>query len=251
MVLLSLSRGYLHFTARKRFTGRFEQKLAWSSANFAFMTDVVMGLYGGGFKKKEMLSARFGDILSWMYLLSATLRRFEAEGEKENDRVYVEFIGHYALNEIQNAFDAIYANIGSGALNMLFKYTLRPLFRLNPLAALPQDRLYVKLAEKLTNAPESRNLLTEGIYLPEEEKEQLAAIDSCFALVLQAKDVKQKIKKAIHANVLQKTTSLFKDALEAGVITTAEHDLLVEAQKMSEAVVQVDTYKSEDYLARK
>jgi len=251
MVLLSISRGHLHFTTRRQFTGRFEKKLVWSSANFAFMTDVVMGLYGGGFKKKEMLSARFGDILSWMYLLSATLRRFEAEGEKESDRVYIEFIGHYALNEIQNAFDAIYANIGSGAVNMLFKYTLRPLFRLNPLAALPKDSLYVKLADKLTNEPESRNTLTEGIYLPDDRKEQLAAIDSCFALVLVAKTIRQKIKKAVHAKTLQKTPDLFKDAHEKGVVTTEEYDLLVEAQKMGEAVVQVDTYKSRDYLARK
>ena len=58
MLLLSLTRGYLHITKRDRFMARYERKLVWSSAAFAFMTDVVMGLYGGGFKKKEMLSAR-------------------------------------------------------------------------------------------------------------------------------------------------------------------------------------------------
>ena len=251
MELLSLTRGYLHFSNKSLLIAKYERKLAWSSANFAFMTDTVMGLYGGGFKQKEMLSARFGDVLSWMYLLTATLKRYEAEGEKEEDRVYVEFIGAYALNEIQKAYEGIFANIGSGFVNFVFKYLVGFTCRVNTFSSKPDDRLYIALAEKLSKDDASRNALTEGIYLPQDEQEALTAIDRCFASVLETKAVKSKIKKAIKAKTLRKGSTLYRDALEANVITAEEYELLSRVQEMSEAVVQVDTYKVDDYLARK
>ncbi len=251
MLLLSLTRGYLHFTDRERFMARYEQKLVWSSATFAFMTDVVMGLYGGGFKKKEMLSARFGDLLSWMYLLSATLRRYEAEGKREEDKVYVEFIAANSLKEIQNAYEGIYANIGSGFVNLVFRLLFGFTCRLNTFSSMPADSTYRQLADKLSTSMESRNVLTDGIYRPEDTKEALAVIDACFAKVLEAKAVKTRIKKALGAKKLQKGAALYEDALNGNIITTQEYDLLKEAQAMSEAVVQVDIYTIDDYLARK
>lgn len=251
MILHALTRGYLHFSKKSGLIARYERKLAWSSASFAFMTDFVMALYGGGFKQKEMLSSRFGDVLSWMYLLSATLRRYEAEGEKEEDRAYVEFIGAYALHKIQNAFDAIYANIGSGFVRFIFKYPVRFLYRLNSYASKPQDTLYIQLAQKLTTDSGTLNALTDGIYLPDDESQALAAINSCFERVLETREIKTKIKKAVRAKALKKSAALYRDALDADVISAQEYELLVKTQEMRDAVVQVDAYKTDDYLARK
>ncbi len=251
MKLLTLTRGHLHRSKKRPLIARYERKLAWSSASFAFMTDTVMGLYGGGFKQKEMLSARFGDVLSWMYLLTATLKRFEAEGEKAEDRVYVEFIGNYALSQIQNAYSGIYANIGSGVINAFFKYLAGFSLRINPFASGPSDRLYRALAQKLTGDNNSRHVLTEGIYLPEDEAESLSAIDRCFESVLATRGIITKIKDAVHAKTLHKGPSLYEDALANQIIDDDEYDRLRRVQQMREAVVQVDTYKVDDYLARK
>ena len=249
--LLSLTRGRLHFSNKSPFIAQYERKLAWSSANFAFMTDTVMGLYGGGFKQKEMLSARFGDILSWMYILTATLKRYEAEGERQEDRVYVEFIGAYTLTQIQRAYEDIYANIGSGVINFIFKYIVGFIHRVNTFASKPSDSLYIALAKKISQDNVTRNTLTEGIYLPDDDTESLAAIDRCFENVLKTKSIKVKIKKALRSKTLHKGATLYADALDADVITTDEFELLVRTQEMSKEVVQVDTYKVKDYLARK
>lgn len=251
MELLSSTRGRLHISNKSPLIAKYERKLAWSSATFAIMTDTVMGLYGGAFKQKEMLSARFGDVLSWMYILTATLRRFEAEGEKEEDRVYVEFVGAYALNEIQNAYAGIYANIGSGFVNIIFKQLVGFLHRVNPFSTKPKDRLYIALAEKLSKENDSRKKLTEGIYLPEDDSETMSAIDRCFERVLETKPIKSKIKKAIRAKMLNKGVTLYSDALKANIITAEEYELLNRVQEMSQAVVQVDVYTVDDYLARK
>ena len=44
-----------------------------------------MVLLGGALKRKESLSARLGDALSQLYMLSAALKRFEDEGQQEAD----------------------------------------------------------------------------------------------------------------------------------------------------------------------
>ena len=46
---------------------------------------------GGALKRREMISARFGDILSELYLLSAVLKRWQDEGRQEADLPLVEW----------------------------------------------------------------------------------------------------------------------------------------------------------------
>ena len=45
-----------------------------------------MGVLGGKLKFKEKLSARLGDVLSYLYIASAMLKRYEDNGRPEADR---------------------------------------------------------------------------------------------------------------------------------------------------------------------
>src|SRR5207302_10955507 len=56
-------------------TGFYRQLSRYSSA-FALCADMALLTLGGALNRKEMLSARFGDILSELYLLSAALKRW-------------------------------------------------------------------------------------------------------------------------------------------------------------------------------
>ncbi len=252
MTLLSLSRGYIHSPSCSGELARYEQKLAWSSATFAFLTDIVMALYGGGFKQKEMLSARFGDILSNMYLLSATMRRFKAEGEREEDMVYVRWIANYTLSQIQRSFEEIFSNLGSGAILWLFKYPIRWYARVNSIAVMPSDSEYIDVSSKLLSPSDARDKLTDGIYLPKEKGESLNAIEMTFEIVSQALPIKAKIKKAIRSKTLTKAplSTLFDEALRCEVITEDEKALLEKAQLLADELVQVDSYQCDDYKNR-
>lgn len=54
---------------------RYFQHIERFSASFAFATDVAMLSLGGYLKKKENLSARLGDVLSYLYLASIRVLR--------------------------------------------------------------------------------------------------------------------------------------------------------------------------------
>lgn len=253
MVLLGLTRGYLHLPYARGIVAQYERKLAWSSATFSFLTDVMLAYYGGGLKQREMLSARFGDILSWMYLLIAAMRRYEDEGQREEDRTYLFWVGDYALHQIQTAYEEIFANLGSGPIHWLFGGPVRWYARLNPMGRMPPDGRYKTVSEKIISVGEARDRLTEGIYLPKDQSESLRNIEMALLLLHDVEPLKARIKKAVKEGVLPKMEkkALYETAVKHGIISGEEYERLNEAEGLAEAVIQVDSYSIKDYLNRK
>ena len=75
---------------------------------------------GGALKRKEKISGRLGDVLSMLYLVSATLKRYEDQGRIREDLPLVRWAVRDALYNAQQAIDGILSN-----------------FPVKPLAALP------------------------------------------------------------------------------------------------------------------
>ena len=67
------------------------------SAAFAFLADVSMLAMGGALKRKEKISGRLGDVLSMMYLVSATLKHYEDQGRIKADLPLVRWAVRDAL----------------------------------------------------------------------------------------------------------------------------------------------------------
>src|SRR5262249_2907208 len=88
-------------------TRRYYQQLTRFSAALAFLADVSMGTLGGALKRKEKLSARLGDILSLMYLSSATLKRYEVEGRQAVDAPLMHWAMWDAMFKAQSAFEGV------------------------------------------------------------------------------------------------------------------------------------------------
>ncbi|HEY9646906.1 MAG TPA: acyl-CoA dehydrogenase, partial [Chroococcidiopsis sp.] len=85
MLGLGLTRGWLARSPVRGETAGYYRKLTWASATFACLTDLALLTMGGSLKRRETLTGRFADVLSWLYLGTATLRRFEAEGRNPDD----------------------------------------------------------------------------------------------------------------------------------------------------------------------
>ncbi|PHR57315.1 MAG: acyl-CoA dehydrogenase [Arcobacter sp.] len=252
MTLLSMTRGYLHFSSRSTLIAKYERKLVWSSATFAFLTDFAMGYFGGSLKQREKITARFGDVLSWMYLLTATLKRFEVEGEKQEDEIYVRWMGDYALNQIQIAFEEISQNIDRSPIGLLFAYPIGWWMRINSLSKAPRDSYSKDLAAKLTMDSNDRETLTDGIYIPDDENEALAKLEHAFRLSRKADGIAHKVKTEIKAGKLKKgSPNLYDEALELDIINKEEYALIIEANEVKIEAIGVDDFTMKDYLKRK
>ncbi len=242
--LLSISRGYLARSPVQGSTARYYRKLAWASATFAFLADLTLLSFGGSLKRKEKLTGRFADILSWMYIGAATLRRFEAEGRNPEDLPFVDWAMQSAFAEIQQAILGILSNIQIPILGTILQYPLTWWWRLNPIATLPSDQLGSQIARSLQIPGSQRDRLTEGIYIPTDSNEALGRLEKAFVLSFKAEPILKQIKAAIRAGKLpkQRVEKLVAKALEIGTISIEEANLIRAAELARNDAIQVDSF---------
>jgi len=249
-LLLSLTRGRLASVPGGPLKSYY-RKLAWASSSFSFMADLALGSYGGGLKLKEKITGRYADVLSWMYLATATLHRFEAEGRKKEHKPYAEWALQYAFAQIQEAFDGIYENIQIPLLRPLFRGPIKIWSRLNSFGGMPNDVLGQKVAHGLQVPGQLRDELTTGVFIPNDPEEALGRYEHTLKLVTEAAVVYRKIAKASKAKKLPrgKPDRLVKKALEANVITQEDFDLVKKAEAAREDAIQVDSFKLEEFAS--
>jgi acyl-CoA dehydrogenase len=242
-ILLGLTRGALAPSPVQGPTARYYRKLAWASATFALFSDFAMVVFGGTLKRRETLTGRFADVLTWMYLGTATLRRFEAEGSLPEDLPLVDWAMQYTFAQIQQAFEGLFANMSP---------ILRPwatLWRLNPIGTMPSDALGAKVASILQTEGTQRDRLTSGIYLPTHPDEALGRLEQAMQLTLESEPFAKAIKAAsLRGQIPQgKPEQMTEAALTAGMITAEQAVLLKEAAIARNAAIQVNAFSMEEY----
>ncbi len=118
--------------------------IARVSAQYALAADLAMGLLGGKLKRMELLSARLGDVLSYLYLASASVWRYQVE----NDATMLPFARAAIRAQLDGAARVLrdlYANLPSRALRFAAPLLLRGSGHLAPL----RDRDLIALSDAL------------------------------------------------------------------------------------------------------
>ena len=248
-LLLSVTRGKLAGSPVSGPASKYFRKLSWASASFAFFADLALGSYGGALKMKEKIAGRYADILSFLYLASGTLKRFEAEGRRETDRAYFEWAMEYSFYRIQQAFEGILREIKVPGLSWLFRL-VGVWGRLNPIGTYPSDKLGHKVAQAMQVRGADRDHMTSGMYLPEDRESAIGRYEYTMQLNEEAWPVFKKLYKAIKSKELPKEPYLdIADlAVEKGVITKAEGELVKKTEIARNDAIQVDEFTLEEYL---
>lgn len=248
-LLMSLTRGALASSPVSGPAAKYYRKLSWASASFAFMADIALGSYGGGLKIKEKISGRFADILSWMYLITTALKRFEVEGRQKEDEIFLQWSMEYGFAQIQQAFDGIYKEIQVPGLSWLFRGPIALWSRMNRIGTMPSDKLGHKVAQAMQQQGGARDRLTDGIYVPTERSEALGRYEYALDALKKAEPVYKKIHVATKKKELPKTQPRFviDEAEEKGIITGEEASLIRNAEDARVDVVQVDDFTLEEY----
>ena len=248
---LSLSRGWLAGSPVSGAAAPYWRKMQWSSATFAFLADLAMGTLGGDLKRKEKLTGRFADIFSWMYLGSAVLARFEAEGRKKEDVPFMRWSMDYAFAQIQDAFDGLFANLRVPGATWLFRGPLAAWSRFNRIGAMPSDAVGHRVAAAMQVPGEQRDRLFGGIYTTMDPEHTLGRFENAMAIAYEAEAVISKVKDAIRSRQLPKAhpATLVPEAVKTGVITPDEARLLQRAEAARNDAIQVDAFTREEYFA--
>lgn len=243
--LLGLTRGRLARSPVAGPTARYYRRLAWASARFAVLADLAMLGLGGQLKFRGKLTGRLADALSWTYLGFAALRRFEAEGRRDEDLPFVRWAAEHSLSRIQEAFDGIYHNFDVPLIGLWMRGPARWWARLNPLGVAPADRLGGQVARALQQPGEQRERLFPDLYRPAEGA--LAELEEAFELAAAAEPILAKVRRMARGEA--KTPSfggLLDAAVDSGVIDAAERSLLERATDTRRRATRVDAFTVEE-----
>ncbi|HEX5629766.1 MAG TPA: acyl-CoA dehydrogenase, partial [Usitatibacteraceae bacterium] len=107
-------------------TRRYLQILTRFSSAFALLADMSMFVIGGSLKRKEMLSARLGDILSYLYMMSATVKRFHDDGCPKEDLPLLTWAMYDSSFKLQVAMDGVLANFPNRPIAWLLRLVAFP-----------------------------------------------------------------------------------------------------------------------------
>lgn len=234
--------------APKGKTKRYLQEATRFSSAFALITDVSMLSLGGSLKRKESISARLGDILSYLYLLSSVIKQYHDQGENSDDLPIIRFACEYCLFEIQERFDEIIKNFP----NRWMAFLLRALiFPLGQHFAKPSDRLNHKIAQLLMAPTESRQRLTAGAFVSLVKENILSDVQDALIKTIASEPIEKLIKTAKHDGNITGYTFMeqAQSALDKKIITVEQFDIYMQAEEARKKVIAVDDFTSED-LAR-
>jgi acyl-CoA dehydrogenase len=247
---LSLTRGRLASSPVSGEAAVYWRKLAWSSATFAVLADIAMGTLGGDLKRREKITGRFADVFSWMYLATAVLRRWEAEGRRRDDRDFFRWAMAYALTQMQEAFDGLFENMRVPGLTWLFRGPLAAWSRINRLAAPPSDVVGHRVAAALQVPGETRDRLLAGVHVPATTDRPLGRLEHALVVCTQADAITKRLREAVKAGRLTRRppAQLVADGVAAGVISTDEAALLQTAEAARADAIAVDSFDLEEYF---
>ncbi len=223
---------------------RYYQQMTRFSAAFAFLADISLLVLGGSVKRREKLSARLGDILAQMYLISCTLKRFESDGRQAADLPLVNWAVWDAMYKAQEAFDGVIANFPN---RFIGAFLHRSIFPWGHPYVVPSDDLGHKVAKLLIEPSEARDRLTAECFLPMTESEPAGAIELALVATIEAEAIEAKIRDAEKAgrfanNPLANVRDIAIAAAECGVITAAEFEKLKRRNVLRDIVVHVDDF---------
>jgi acyl-CoA dehydrogenase len=249
-LLLGLTRGWLTWSPVAGAAKQHWRRLNWASAEFALLADVAMGALGGDLKRKEKITGRFADWFSWLFLASATLRRFEAEGRRTEDEPLLHWSLEHAFARMQQAREGLFDNLRLPALGHALRWPGGLWARLNPFGKGPNDAIGQGAARTLLQPGSQRDRLTHGIHVPADPSSALGRLEHALSLCSDAEPVLKKLKDAVRQGRLPKArpAQLLDQACESGILTEAERRLVQDAETARSEAIAVDSFTLDEYL---
>ncbi|MDO6459700.1 acyl-CoA dehydrogenase [Granulosicoccaceae sp. 1_MG-2023] len=235
-----LTRGYFAASPVDDESAKYYRRLARMSAAYAFLADFALLFLGGGLKRREKLSGRFADGLTYMYICSAVLKRYQDTGRPEADRALMEWSARYCLYEIQVALDQILRNFPSTATGLFLRAVIFPLGRRY---RTPNDQLGHRVAQVILEPGEARDRLTGGLYVTTDPDDAAGRVEDAFLKVVEAGPVEKKLRALnFRPGPTEDAGAALTALVTEGRLTQEEADCYRLAQEAVRRVIMVDDH---------
>jgi acyl-CoA dehydrogenase len=245
-VVLGISDGRFSRVPRgvPRTLSPYYRRLNRASASFAIITDLLLLSYRGELKRKEQLSGRMADALSQLYLASTALKHAHDRDYPEATADALHWTLEDSLHRFHEALDALSRNVG-GMIGLLIRRLAFPVSR--RWHGVP-DQLLRRLADAVSRGGPTRELLSEGMYLPATDSgDRMDVLEKAMQAMEETAELRRKLRKAIRKGaipaIIGDYQAILDAALGAEVIDEREAKLLSRTETLRSDAIRVDEFQ--------
>ncbi len=230
-------------------TRRYYQNINRYSAAFALASDFAMLTLGGGLKKRELLSARLGDILSSMYLASCVLKHFENQGRRATDLPLVEWSIRTLMYQAQESLHEFLLNFPNRWVAWFLRFFIFPRGRTYKD---PSDELGQRVVALVTTPGESRERLSQFAYTTLDDGNPLGKLEEALKLSVEFAPLEKRLRQARKEGLIRAEYigQQIPEAEKAQVISKAEANGLRDYHEKVAALLGVDEFPHDGFLHR-
>lgn len=223
---------------------KYYRRLGFFSLALACTSDMAMLCLGGSLKRKENLSARLGDVLSYLYMASAVLKYNHDHGNQAEEQPYVQWALNYCLYKIQNAFDEFFTNFPLWICAKPMQWLILPFWRKYRVST---DALELQISKNMMQSSALRARLVQNC-MP------VVSIEQAWLKMLEVEPIITAIDQAVKSGTIAKSlprSDRIAQAVTLKIISGPDANKLREFETMQLEVLQVDEFTEAELIGHK
>lgn len=217
------------------------QRLERLSYAFAWLADLSLICLGGDLKRKERLSARLADGMSYLYLAMAALRLCQQNDEQVDQQLHAKWAVSYCYYHAQKSMIAFCHNFPSRPLGFLVRLMAFPW---GQSMRYPSDKLDHQLAHLMTQNNHYRTGMMKAVYLSGDPMQPVDKMENALQLILKHADLYKKISD-LRRHTFGSLKEKLAEKVASGGLSQPEMDDIVTVEKARWDAMQVDEFTFE------
>ncbi|PJD90425.1 MAG: acyl-CoA dehydrogenase [Legionella sp.] len=218
---------------------KYFQRLARLSYAFAWLADFSLIFLGGALKRKERLSARLADGMSYLYMAMAALHLAQENPDSEDHRIHAIWAVNYCFYWSQKAMLDLCHNFPSRILGLLLRCCVFPFGQTMPY---PSDQQSHRLAQLMQHPNEYRDLLKQSVFLSGDVSQPVDRMEHAFHLLTEHEELYHDILVKSRGKREDFQERLLKQ-VEEGLIQPTDVDKLLAIEQACWDAIQVDEFE--------
>lgn len=206
-------------TDASSFSEPWYRRINHLSCALATCSDIALGVLGGDLKRRELLSARLGDVHSELFIACSILKYHDTSPRSEDATAHAEFALGQSLHKAQQALLAFCRNFPMPWLGGLLRLTCMPPWSAIPT---PDDQQIRTLGELIMRPNAVREALAKMVYVSDDPEDAVGRVETAYKMLLALDKPWQAVMRA------RSKGELDADSMEAALKEAAQKEIITE-----------------------
>lgn len=214
------------------------KRLARLSHAYAWLADLSLIYLGGDLKRRERVSARLADGMSYLYMAMAVLRNVQMNQDHPDEQLHAKWAVSYCFYHAQKSMISLCHNFPSRLLGFVARLLAFPF---GQTMQYPSDKLDQKLARLMTGNNNYRDRLKKIIFLSGDPKQPIDRMEHALQLIIQTEGLTAKVND-LKRFKFGKLKDKLQEKVEKGELNQQEMNELLAVEDARWEAILVDEF---------